>query len=72
VSDVVLLDPSAETGAANRRRLGAIQCGKSPGFEDVQGLLDLVMMMLEVREVVISESTVSTVLTASGCVDPSR
>ena len=48
VSDVVLLDPSAETGAANRRRLGAVQAGKSPGFEDMQGLLHLIMTMLEV------------------------
>eukprot|EP00730_Choanoeca_flexa_P000036 TRINITY_DN10015_c0_g1_i3.p1 TRINITY_DN10015_c0_g1~~TRINITY_DN10015_c0_g1_i3.p1 ORF type:complete len:601 (+),score=182.76 TRINITY_DN10015_c0_g1_i3:1352-3154(+) len=48
VSDVVLLDPKAETGAANRRRLGAVQSGKSPGFEDMQGLLHLIMTMLDI------------------------
>ncbi|EDQ88240.1 uncharacterized protein MONBRDRAFT_26444 [Monosiga brevicollis MX1] len=48
VSDVVLLNPAAETGASNHRRLAAVQAGKSAGFEAVQGLLDLVMQMLEV------------------------
>jgi phenylalanyl-tRNA synthetase beta subunit len=49
ISDVVLKDTEAETGAINQRRLAAVHMGKTPGFETVQGLLDLVMKMLEVR-----------------------
>lgn len=48
ISDVVLKDAGAETGAINQRRLAAVHMGKTPGFETVQGLLDLVMKMLEV------------------------
>lgn len=48
ISDVVLKDPTAETGARNERRLSAVHMGKSAGFEVVQGLLDHVMKMLEV------------------------
>lgn len=45
---MVLLDPTSDTGARNERRLAAVQMGKTPGFEVVQGLLDYVMKMLEV------------------------
>lgn len=48
ISDVVLTDNSAEVGARNERRLCAVNCNKSAGFEVVHGLLDRVMMLLEV------------------------
>lgn len=48
VSDVVLADPSSEVGARNERRLAAVNCNKSAGFEVVHGLLDRVMLLLEV------------------------
>ncbi|XP_043286852.1 phenylalanine--tRNA ligase beta subunit [Venturia canescens] len=48
VSDVVLLDPDSECGARNERRLGAIYCNKSAGFQVIHGLLDRVMQMLQV------------------------
>lgn len=48
VSDVVLLDPESECGARNERRLGAIYCNKSAGFQVIHGLLDRVMQMLQV------------------------
>jgi phenylalanyl-tRNA synthetase beta chain len=48
ISDVVLLDAASEVGAVNQRRLGAAICNKSPGFEVIQGLLDLVMQNLGV------------------------
>ncbi|XP_053605943.1 phenylalanine--tRNA ligase beta subunit [Plodia interpunctella] len=48
VSDVVLADDSAETGARNRRRLCAVYCGKSAGFQLVHGLLDRLMLQLRV------------------------
>ena len=38
-----------DTGARNERRFAAVFMGKSPGFETLQGLLDHVMKMLEVR-----------------------
>eukprot|EP00047_Mylnosiga_fluctuans_P004246 m.233425 g.233425 ORF g.233425 m.233425 type:complete len:608 (-) comp12514_c0_seq1:47-1870(-) len=48
ISDVVLKDDATDTGARNRRRLGALLCGRSAAFQDVQGLLDRVMLMLGV------------------------
>lgn len=49
VSDVVLVDESTEVGARNERRVAAINCNKSAGFEIVHGLLDRVMQLLEVQ-----------------------
>nr|XP_019563908.2 phenylalanine--tRNA ligase beta subunit-like [Aedes albopictus] len=48
VSDVVLADPNAEVGARNQRRVCAVNCNKTAGFEVVHGLLDRVMQLLEV------------------------
>ncbi|XP_055306492.1 phenylalanine--tRNA ligase beta subunit [Sitodiplosis mosellana] len=48
ISDVVLVDESTEVGARNERRLVAVNCNKSAGFEIVHGLLDRVMQLLEV------------------------
>ncbi|XP_026745760.1 phenylalanine--tRNA ligase beta subunit isoform X1 [Trichoplusia ni] len=46
ISDVVLQDSAAETGAVNRRRLCAVHCGRAAGFQFVHGLLDRVMTLL--------------------------
>lgn len=46
ISDVVLQDSSVETGARNERRLCAVHCGRSAGFQFVHGLLDRVMLLL--------------------------
>lgn len=48
ISDVVLKDENMEVGARNERRLCAVNCNKSAGFEIVHGLLDKVMSVLEV------------------------
>lgn len=48
ISDVVLLDADRDVGARNERRMVAINCNKSAGFEVVHGLLDRVMQLLEV------------------------
>lgn len=48
VSDVVLADGKSEVGAKNERRVCAINCNKTAGFEVVHGLLDRVMQLLEV------------------------
>ncbi|KAK9744186.1 B3/4 domain [Popillia japonica] len=49
VSDVVLKDSSAEVGARNERRICAVNCNKTAGFEVVHGLLDKIMMLLQVN-----------------------
>ncbi|XP_037951774.1 phenylalanine--tRNA ligase beta subunit-like [Teleopsis dalmanni] len=48
ISDVVIADENSEVGARNERRLCAINCNKTAGFEVVHGLLDRVMQLLEV------------------------
>jgi len=49
ISDVVLKDDEKDVGARNERRLCAVNCGKTPGFEIIHGLLDRVMQILEVK-----------------------
>lgn len=48
ISDVVLTDETAEVGARNERRMAAVNCNKTAGFEVVHGLLDRVMQLLEI------------------------
>ncbi|XP_063061076.1 phenylalanine--tRNA ligase beta subunit [Engraulis encrasicolus] len=48
ISDVVLKDSSKDVGARNSRRVCAVLCNKSPGFEVIHGLLDRIMQLLEV------------------------
>lgn len=48
VSDVVLADGKSEVGAKNERRVCAVNCNKTAGFEVVHGLLDRIMQLLEV------------------------
>lgn len=48
ISDVVVSDDDTEVGARNERRLCAVNCNKTAGFEVVHGLLDRVMQLLEV------------------------
>lgn len=38
----------AEVGARNERRICAVNCNKTAGFEVVHGLLDKIMLLLEV------------------------
>jgi phenylalanyl-tRNA synthetase beta chain len=46
LSDVVCLDAADETGAMNQRKLAAVFCGLTSGFEVVHGLLDQLMWAL--------------------------
>jgi phenylalanyl-tRNA synthetase beta chain len=48
VSDVLLLDAAADTGASNVRHAGALYAGPTAGFEVVHGLVDRLMALLEV------------------------
>lgn len=60
VGDVAFQDASSDTGARNERRLCAIYCGTNSGFEVIHGLLDRVMMMLNVKEYSIKPSEITT------------
>lgn len=48
ISDVVYKDKSTDVGARNERRLCAVNYNKTSGFEVVKGLLDRLMMLLEI------------------------
>jgi phenylalanyl-tRNA synthetase beta chain len=48
ITDVVLKDETSDVGAKNRRHICAIHGGMTSGFEVVHGLLDHVMMLLDI------------------------
>ncbi|CAL1677540.1 unnamed protein product [Lasius platythorax] len=48
VSDVILRDDKTEVGARNNRRLCAVYANKSAGFEMIHGLVDRILLLLEV------------------------
>ncbi|RPD67105.1 phenylalanyl-tRNA synthetase [Lentinus tigrinus ALCF2SS1-7] len=50
-SDVVFKDTSLERQARNVRHAAAVWCNKTAGFEIVHGLLDRLMLMLEVPRI---------------------
>lgn len=43
VGDVVLLDDKKDVGASNRRKLAALHCGATSGFELIHGLVDRIL-----------------------------
>lgn len=45
IADVVLQDPTRDVGARNERRLCAVVCDVTSGFETIHGLLDRVFQM---------------------------
>eukprot|EP01022_Parablepharisma_sp_SALTPOND_P035599 TRINITY_DN958_c1_g1_i1.p1 TRINITY_DN958_c1_g1~~TRINITY_DN958_c1_g1_i1.p1 ORF type:complete len:472 (+),score=58.39 TRINITY_DN958_c1_g1_i1:1320-2735(+) len=49
IGDVVLIDPSTETGTKNSKRLAALYCGLNSGFEYIHGLLDYIMTKLGIK-----------------------
>eukprot|EP00178_Gracilaria_changii_P025304 TRINITY_DN78045_c0_g1_i1.p1 TRINITY_DN78045_c0_g1~~TRINITY_DN78045_c0_g1_i1.p1 ORF type:complete len:592 (+),score=72.21 TRINITY_DN78045_c0_g1_i1:202-1977(+) len=68
VGDVVLKDSNAEVLACNRRKVAAIYCAQSAGFEVIQGLLENVLRTLGVNRGDGIESG-SWGLDADGCSD---
>ena len=48
VSDVILISDETDVGAVNRRRLVAVNCDKTSGFEVIHGLLNRLMEVLRV------------------------
>ena len=63
-SDVVLKDVSLERGAANRRMFCALVAGQASNFQLVHGLLDRLMLMLGIKRISSSTSTVGQNSTA--------
>ena len=51
VSDVAIKDDSMERRARNIRKMAAVYCGRKAGFEIVHGLLDRLMLMLDVENI---------------------
>jgi phenylalanyl-tRNA synthetase beta chain len=48
-SDVCLLDPTADVGSKNERRLCAVYAGTTSGFELIHGIVDRVMLLNRVQ-----------------------
>ena len=48
ISDVVFKDSTRDVGARNQRRLCAVYCDTSSGFEVIHGLLDRTMQLLDI------------------------
>uniref|UniRef100_A0AC35TMI6 Phenylalanine--tRNA ligase beta subunit n=1 Tax=Rhabditophanes sp. KR3021 TaxID=114890 RepID=A0AC35TMI6_9BILA len=46
IQDVVVKDPSAETGARNVRKIGVVCCNTSAGYEIARGVLDQILVAL--------------------------
>lgn len=57
VSDVVVKDPSVERKARNVRHCAALFVGKKAEFETTHGLLDRVMLMLDIENLQTSKGT---------------
>lgn len=49
IGDVVIQDPTRETGSKNQRRVCALHAGLTSGFEIIHGLLDQLMWKLNVE-----------------------
>ncbi|XXQ37062.1 phenylalanine--tRNA ligase [Plasmodiophora brassicae] len=49
LSDVVFIDPGNANGARNERRIAALYCARSAGFDIIHGLLDRIMTLNNVR-----------------------
>jgi phenylalanyl-tRNA synthetase beta chain len=59
ITDVMLLDSASDVGARNERRLAALYTGPTAGFEVVHGLVNRVMLLLEISPRPFSWETVA-------------
>lgn len=48
ISDIVIKNESKDVGVENKRNICAMYCGHTSGFEIVHGLLDTIMIALNV------------------------
>jgi phenylalanyl-tRNA synthetase beta chain len=69
VGDVVVKDEAAEVRAANRRKMAAVYCSMSAGFEIIQGLLDQAMRTLGVVKGTGAAGTGTWRLESEDCMD---
>jgi phenylalanyl-tRNA synthetase beta chain len=49
VDDVVVIDPTTETGARTKRRLAAVQCHAKANFSDIKALMNSILDNLELK-----------------------
>ena len=49
VDDVVVLDPSTETGATSRRRLAVVLCHSSASFSEIKATMNTILENLELE-----------------------
>jgi phenylalanyl-tRNA synthetase beta chain len=59
-SDVVFKDKTLERQARNVRHAAAVWCNKTAGFEIVHGMLDRIMLTLEVPRIASTDSNADT------------
>jgi len=45
IGDVVMTDPHTDVGAKNVRKISALYCGQTSGFEIIHGLVDRIMLL---------------------------
>lgn len=69
VSDVILRDNKTEVGARNNRRLCAVYANKSAGFEMIHGLVDRILLLLEVAWSASKDKSEYYLRTADGKMD---
>jgi phenylalanyl-tRNA synthetase beta chain len=55
VDDVVVIDPTTETGARTKRRLVAVQCHARASFSDIKALMNSILENLELTVIVEAE-----------------
>jgi phenylalanyl-tRNA synthetase beta chain len=59
-SDVVYKDRTAERQARNERHAAAVWCNKTAGFEVVHGMLDRIMLILEIPRIASTDAAATT------------
>ncbi|XP_010529813.1 PREDICTED: phenylalanine--tRNA ligase beta subunit, cytoplasmic-like isoform X1 [Tarenaya hassleriana] len=57
VGDIALLDEKKDVGASNRRRLAALHCGATSGFELIHCLVDRIMEVMATPFVPVGDNT---------------
>ncbi|KAG9454720.1 hypothetical protein H6P81_007624 [Aristolochia fimbriata] len=56
IGDVVVLDPTKDVGAVNRRQLAALYCNANSGFEVIHGLVDRIMEVVGIPFVQVGDN----------------
>ena len=65
-SDIVYKNDAVERRATNERRICAVYCNKTAGFEVIHGLLDRLMAMLNVARVSVGDVNGYSIVESSG------